>query len=163
MTHKDGVGAKLAHDLVLTASQWSGTLNVDADNPAASSASLKIDARSIEIVEAIGGKSMSDKDRKDIGKNIDDKVLQTGKYPELTFESTSVSGSEPNFNVAGNMTITGTTRPVNVALSVNGTDVTGKCTISQKDFGIKPFSAMLGAIKLRDDIDFELHLSLPSA
>jgi polyisoprenoid-binding protein YceI len=154
----------MAHDLILSPSQWSGTINIDADNPAASSATLSIDARSIEIVEAVGGmKSLSDKDRKDIGKNIDDKVLQTGKHPALTFESTSVSGAEPNFNVAGNMTITGNTRPVNVALTVNGTDVTATTTISQKDFGIKPFSAMLGAIKLRDDVDFELHVSLPSA
>ena len=158
------MGAKLAHDLVLTATQWQGTLNVDSDNPGASSATLSIDARSIEIVEASGGvKSLSDKDRRDIGKNIDDKVLQTGKYPQLTFESTSVSGAAPNFTVAGNMTIAGATRPVDVALDVNGSDVTATTSISQKDFGIKPFSAMLGAIKLRDDVEFELHLSLPSA
>ncbi|MDX6410381.1 MAG: hypothetical protein QOE13_3452 [Gaiellaceae bacterium] len=158
------MGAKLAHDLVLTANKWNGTLNVDAENPAASSATLSIDPRSIEIVEAVGGmKSLSDKDRRDIGKNIDEKVLQTGKFPELKFESTSVSGSEPNFNVAGNMTIVGTTRPVNVNLNVNGTTVTGKASISQKDFGIKPFSAMMGAIKLRDDVDFELTVDLPSA
>jgi len=158
------MGAKLAHDLILTPAQWSGTLNVDADNPAASSASLAIDARSIQIVEAVGGmKSLSDKDRRDIGKNIDDKVLETGKHPQLTFESTSVSGSEPNFNVAGNMTIRGTTRPVNVALNVNGSQVTAKTSISQKDFGIKPFSAMMGAIKLRDDVEFELTVDLPSA
>jgi polyisoprenoid-binding protein YceI len=163
-SYKDGMGAKLAHDLILSPRQWKGTLNVDADNPAASSATLSIDARSIEIVEAVGGmKGLSDKDRKDIGKNIDEKVLQTGKFPELTFESTSVSGSEPNFNVAGNMTITGTTRPVNVSLNVNGTQITAATKISQKDFGIKPFSAMLGAIKLRDDVDFELTVDLPSA
>ena len=90
-------------------------------------------------------------------------VLQTNKFPQLTFASTSVSGAEPNFNVAGNMTIRGTTRPVNVALNVNGTQVNAKTTISQKDFGIKPFSAMMGAIKLRDDVDFELTVELPSA
>jgi polyisoprenoid-binding protein YceI len=158
------MGAKLAHDLVLTATKWSGTLNVDADNPAASSADLSIDARSIEIVEAVGGmKGLSDKDRKDIGKNINDKVLQTGKFPEITFQSTSVSGSEPKFTAAGNMTIVGNSRPVNVDLNVNGTTVVGTTKISQKDFGIKPFSAMLGAIKLRDDVDFELTLDLPSA
>ena len=158
------MGAKLAHDLVLTASRWSGTMTVDADNPAASGASLTVDARSIEIIEAVGGmKSLSDKDRRDIAKNIDDKVLETGKHPQLTFESTSVSGSAPNFNAAGNMTIKGTTRPVNVALNVNGTTVTAKTSISQKDFGIKPFSAMMGAIKLRDDVDFELTVDLPSA
>jgi len=158
------MGAKLAHDLILTPSQWSGTMNVDADNPGASSASLTIDARSIEIVEAVGGmKGLSDKDRRDIGKNIDDKVLETGKYPQLTFESTSVSGSAPNFNAAGNMTIKGTTRPVNVDINVNGSQVTAKTRISQKDFGIKPFSAMMGAIKLRDDVDFELTVDLPPA
>ena len=158
------MGAKLAHDLILTPTQWSGTMNVDADNPAASSASLTIDARSIEIVEAVGGmKSLSDKDRRDIAKNIDDKVLETGKHPQLTFESTSVSGSEPNFTAAGNMTIRGTTRPVNVALNVNGSQVTARTSISQKDFGIKPFSAMMGAIKLRDDVEFELTVDLPSA
>ena len=158
------MGAKLAHDLILAPSQWSGTLNVDADNPAASSATLSIDARSIEILEAVGGmKSLSDKDRRDIGKNIDDKVLETGKHPTLTFESTSVSGSAPNFNAAGNMTIKGTTRPVNVNLAVNGSQVTAKTSVSQKDFGIKPFSAMMGAIKLRDDVDFELTVDLPSA
>lgn len=154
----------MAHDLILVATSWNGTIDVDGDNPAASSATLTIDARSIEIVEAVGGmKSLSDKDRKDIGKNIDDKVLQTGKYPTLTFQSTSVSGAAPNFTAAGNMTITGTTRPVNVAITVDGNLVTAKATISQKDFGIKPFSAMLGAIKLRDDVDFELTADLPSA
>jgi polyisoprenoid-binding protein YceI len=158
------MGAKLAHDLILTATKWNGTLNVDADNPAASSADLTIDARSIEIIEAVGGmKSLSDKDRRDIAKNIDEKVLQTGKFPELKFASKSVSGSEPNFNASGDMTIAGTTRPVDVALNVNGTTVTGKASISQKDFGIKPFSAMMGAIKLRDDVDFELTVDLPSA
>ncbi|HWI03987.1 MAG TPA: YceI family protein [Acidimicrobiales bacterium] len=158
------MGAKLAHDLILSPSSWSGSLNVDADNPAASSATLSIDARSIEILEAVGGmKSLSDKDRRDIAKNIDDKVLETGKHPQLTFESTSVSGSAPNFTAAGNMTIKGTTRPVQVALTVNGSQVQAKTSISQKDFGIKPFSAMMGAIKLRDDVDFELTVELPSA
>ena len=158
------MGAKLAHDLILTASRWHGTMNVDADNPAASSASLNIDATSLEIVEAVGGmKGLSDKDRRDIGKNIDEKVLESGKYGQLTFESTSVSGSEPNFNVAGNMTIVGTSRPANLAVNVNGSTVTAKTSISQRDFGIKPFSAMMGAIKLRDDVDFELTVNLPSA
>ena len=159
-----GVGSLSLLLSTLPAAATAGTLHVDADNPAASSATLSIDPRSIEIIEAVGGvKGLSDKDRRDIGKNIDEKVLETGKFPELKFESTSVSGSEPTFNVAGNMTIKGTTRPVNVALNVNGSTVTGKTTISQKDFGIKPFSAMMGAIKLRDDVDFELTVNLPSA
>jgi polyisoprenoid-binding protein YceI len=163
MSYKDGMGAKLAHDLVLRATNWSGTLNVDG-SASGCSAALTVDPRSIEIVEARGGvKSLSDKDRRDIDKNINEKVLETNKYPELKFESTSCTGSEPNLTAAGNMTIKGTTRPVNVDLNVNGTTVTGKTSISQKDFGIKPFSAMMGAIKLRDDVDFQMTVNLPSA
>jgi polyisoprenoid-binding protein YceI len=158
------MGAKLAHDLILSPTSWRGTLNVDADNPAASSAELTIDAASIEILETVGGMmTLSDKDRKKIAKNMEEDVLHTSKFPELKFASTSVSGSAPNFNVAGEMTVRGTTRPVNVALNVNGTQVSGTTSISQKDFGIKPFSAMMGAIKLRDDVDFELTVDLPSA
>ncbi len=157
------MGAKLAHDLTLKATRWSGTLNVDG-SPAGCSATLSVDAGSIEIVEARGGvKSLSDKDRRDIDKNINEKVLETGKYSELMFESSSCGGSEPNFKAAGNMTIKGTTRPVNVDINVNGSTVTARTSISQRDFGIKPFSAMMGAIKLRDDVDFELTVNLPSA
>lgn len=163
MSYKDGMGAKLAHDLVLRATNWSGTLNVDG-SPSGCSAAVTVDPRSIEIVEARGGvKSLSDKDRRDIDKNINEKVLETNKYPELRFESTSCTGAEPNLTAAGNMTIKGTTRPVNVDLNVDGTTVTAKTSISQKDFGIKPFSAMMGAIKLRDDVDFQLTVNLPSA
>jgi len=158
------MGAKLAHDLILSPTKWSGTLNVDADNPAASSAELTIDARSIEILETVGGMmSLSDKDRKKIAKNMEEDVLHTNKFPELKFASTSVSGTAPKFQASGNMTIVGNTRPVNVDLNVNGTQVVATTSISQKDFGIKPFSAMMGAIKLRDDVDFELTVDLPSA
>ena len=163
MSYKDGMGAKLAHDLVLRATNWSGTLNVDG-SPSGCSAAVTVDPRSIEIVEARGGvKSLSDKDRRDIDKNINEKVLETNRYPELKFESTSCTGAEPNLTGAGNMTIKGTTRPVKMDLNVNGTTVTAKTSISQKDFGIKPFSAMMGAIKLRDDVDFQLTVNLPSA
>ncbi len=75
------MGAKLAHDLVLRATRWRGTLNVD-DNPAQCSATLTVDPSSIEIVEARGGvKGLSDKDRRDIDKNLNEKVLETSKYP----------------------------------------------------------------------------------
>ena len=151
------MGAKLAHDLILSPTRWSGTLNVDGDNPAASSANLTIDARSIEIVEAVGGMmSLSDKDRKDIAKNIDDKrpAHEQVPEPEVRLHFGERRGAELHrgrqhdhrrHDPPGERRRPGRRH-----------QVTAKTTISQKDFGIKPFSAMLGAIKLRDDVDFEL-------
>lgn len=162
-TFRAGMGAKIGHDLVLEAKKWNGTVNLDADNPSASSVELTVDLKSLEIVSATGGvKPLSDKDRADIAKNIE-KTLDTGKHPNVTFKSTSVSGSEPTVTINGDLTIKGQTRPVTLNVTANGDKVTGKASVVQTEFGIKPFSAMMGALKVRDSIDLELNCTLPSA
>ena len=163
-TYREGMGAKIGHDLTLEATRWSGTANLDPGNPSASSVNVKVDARSLEILSASGGvKPLSDKDRKDIAKNIDDKVLQTGKFPEITFQSTGVTGGPSQLTISGTLTIVGNSQPATLDVSVQDTKVTAKTTIVQSQFGIKPFSAMLGALKVRDSIDLQVELTLPSA
>lgn len=163
-TYKDGVGAKLAHNLVLSVGEWSGTINVDPDDVSACSAVVTVDATSFEIVEATSGvKPLSDKDRRTIAGNINDDILDTGRFPQLRFRSTAVSGSLPALTMAGELTIRDATRPVEVALRLADGDATATCSISHAAFGMKPYSAMLGAIKLRDDVDIELRLALPRA
>ncbi len=163
-TYKAGMGAKVGHDLVLEARRWSGTVEANPDNPSASSVQVTIDARSFEIVSASGGvKALSDKDSADIRKNMDDKVLQTNKYPEITFRSTQVSPTA----IQGDLTIVGQTQPATLNLSVQegsgDTTITGRATVTQTKFGIKPFSAMMGALKVKDDVDIQVELTLPSA
>ncbi|MDP9404255.1 MAG: YceI family protein [Actinomycetota bacterium] len=162
-TFRAGMGAKIGHDLVLEAKKWNGTVNIDADNPAASSVEVTVDLNSLEIVNATGGvKPLSDKDRADIAKNIE-KTLDTGKHPNVTFKSTSVTGSAPTVSVTGDLTIKGTTRPATLDVTADGNRVTGKASVVQTEFGIKPFSAMMGALKVRDDINLEFTCTLPSA
>ncbi|HUP69922.1 MAG TPA: YceI family protein [Acidimicrobiales bacterium] len=157
------MGAKIGHDLVLEAKKWNGTLNLDADNPSASSVEITVDLNSLEIVNASGGvKPLSDKDRADIAKNIE-KTLDTAKHPNVTFKSTSVSGSEPNVTVNGDLTIKGQTKPATLTVTADGDKLTGKTSVVQTEFGIKPFSAMMGALKVRDSIDLQLTCTLPSA
>lgn len=163
-TYKAGMGAKVGHDLVLEARRWSGTVEANPDDPSACSVQVTIDARSFEVIQASGGvKALSDKDSADIRKNMDDKVLQTSKYPEITFRSTQVTPTA----ITGDLTIVGNTRPVTLDLSVRDgagdTTLTGRTTVTQSQFGIKPFSAMMGALKVKDDVDMQVELTLPSA
>jgi len=165
-TYVGGMGAKMGHDLVLKATKWQGTVNLDADNPAATSVEVSIDPRSLEILQATGGvKALSDKDRGEIASNSD-KTLNTGKFPEITFKSTGVSGSAPNLRLTGNLTIAGKSSPVtldvNVADAGGETKLTGKTQVVQSDFGVKPYSK-LGALKVKDPVDVEIQLTLPSA
>ena len=163
--YKDGMAAKMGHDLVLEATKWSGNVTVDPENPSASSVQVTIDARSLEIIEATGGaKPLGDKDRKDIAKNIDEKILQTSSHPDITFDSTDVSGDAPRISLKGCLTLVVKSVPVTLDLTVNDNgQVSGRFTIVQSQFGIKPFSAMMGALKVKDAVNVEFDVTLPTA
>lgn len=165
-TYVGGMGSKMGHDLVLEARRWSGTVNLDADNPAGSGVEVTIDPRSLEVIQASGGvKALSDKDKKEIGQNLE-KTLQTAKFPEISFRSKAVSGSPPKVSVQGDLTIAGNTRPVTLDVSVDDaggqSKLTGKTTIVQTEFGVKPYSK-LGALKVKDPVDMQIVVTLPSS
>lgn len=167
-TYRAGMGAKVGHDLVLQATRWSGSVDLDPDNPSASAVDVTIDARSFQVVSGTGGvKPLSDKDRADICKNIDEKILHTAKFPEITFRSTEVVGAPPQLTVHGELAIHGQTRPVTLDVAVEdgggGARARATTTIVQSDFGIKPFTAMLGALKVRDDVGLDIDVGLPTA
>jgi polyisoprenoid-binding protein YceI len=165
-TYVGGMGSKAGHDLVLEATRWNGTVNVDADSPSATRIEVTIDPTSFEILQATGGvKSLSDKDRVEIAANSD-KTLSTGKHPQISFRSTRVTGMAPRLTLAGELTISGNTRPVDLEVTVQDapgeTRFTAKTVVVQSEFGIKPYSK-LGVLKVKDPVDIQVELALPSA
>ncbi|HET7487461.1 MAG TPA: YceI family protein [Acidimicrobiales bacterium] len=164
-TYVGGMGSKLGHDLVIEATRWRGTVNLDAGNPAATRIDATIDARSWNIIQAQGGvKPLSGGDRDEIAKNSD-KTLNTGKFPEITFTSTGVQGAAPNLKLQGNLTISGQSQPVTLDVRVQDgpseTKFTATGRIAQTAFGVKPYSK-LGALKVKDEIDVQIEVTLPA-
>ena len=155
--YKDGVAAKMGHDLTLEATSWSGTADINPDDPSSSSLQVTIPISSLEVIEGKGGaKALSEGDKRDIKKNIA-KSLGSG---EISFQSDSVSGS----SVKGNLTIGGKSGPVTLNLNVDDSGhATATTSFKQTDFGIKPFSAMMGALKVKDSVDVSVDLQLPTA
>lgn len=161
---REGIAKKVGHDLVLEATRWNATIVVDGNDPAQSTVTGTADPASFEIVGASGGvKPLSDKDRKDIQKNIE-KTLQTDRYREIAFRSTSVQPQgDTGATVQGELTLAGTTRPVEMQISLDGGgQAKASMTVQQTQWGIKPFSAMMGALKVRDAIDIEIQGSVPA-
>ncbi|MDQ3293645.1 MAG: YceI family protein [Actinomycetota bacterium] len=142
--------------------RWHGTLVVDAARPERSHATLTADAGSVEVLEGTGGLvGLTAMNRRDIGKAIERKVLRTGDFPEITFVTTAVAGAAPAFAVTGTLALLGATGPLPVTVAVDGTEVVARATFSHAAFGLKPYAALLGAIRLRDDVYLELRLTLP--
>jgi polyisoprenoid-binding protein YceI len=90
-------------------------------------------------------------------------TLLTNKYPHITFRSTSINGQSGAFTIKGDLTITGTSRPISLAVTVGGDgQVTVQTSVVQTQFRIKPYSAMLGTLKISEEVEVRATLMLPT-
>ncbi|WP_055478737.1 YceI family protein [Sphaerimonospora mesophila] len=160
-TGRTGLGAKAGHDLVIEVARWHGEAVVDPGDPAASSLTVEAEAGSLEVREGTGGvKPLTDSDRREIEKNIREKVLHTAEHPTIAFRSTGVEGTPESFRVHGDLTIVGVARPVTLDCRFEGDRVRGTATVTQSRWGIKPYSAFFGALKLSDDVEVRFDVGL---
>jgi polyisoprenoid-binding protein YceI len=161
-TYREGMAAKAGHDLIIEVQRWEATLEV-ADDPSQSSLELHADPRSLYPREGLRGiKPLTDKDREEIRKNIDHKVL--GAEP-ISFRSSAVeaSGDGDRLSVRGELSVHGQTRPASFELSV-GADgrMTGTVPLVQSEWGIKPYRGLMGALKVRDSVEVVFDGRLPA-
>lgn len=161
-TGRTGLGAKAGHDLTIEVTRWHGTATVDLDDPAASAVVVEAEVDSFAVREGSGGvKPLTDSDRREIEKNIREKVLHAREHPTIVFRSTRVDGTPEAFRVDGDLTIAGVTRPVTLSCrSAEGGRVRGTATVTQSRWGIKPYSAFFGALKLADDVEVRFDVGL---
>jgi hypothetical protein len=156
-TGKEGAAAKMGHDLVLTVNSWEATVE-GGDSP---SISLTADPNSVEVVEGSGGaKPLSDKDKGEIKKSITKKVLGSS---QITFKSSAVEDNGSQLVAKGDLSIAGGNSSVSVPLNVNGGSVSGSVTLNQDDFGIKQFSAMMGALKVAKQVEVVIEGQVPTS
>jgi polyisoprenoid-binding protein YceI len=161
--YREGFASAMGHDLVLEVTRWSAKVTVDEDDPTRSSLTATADVQSLEVREAVGGaKPLSNSDRADIKKNIE-KILGTRRYSEIAFRSTAVKPAAGNrLTIAGELTIKGVTRPADLELTINDGRAKATTTVVQSQWDIKPFSAFMGALKVRDTVEIEAEVSVPN-
>ena len=157
-TGRSGAAAKAGHDLVLEVTSWEATLDV-GDSP---SLQLSADPTSLKVVEGQGGMQALDDDGKaDILKSIDKDVL---KKKAIQFRSTSVDQRDGGLAVDGELELAGKTAPLqfDVRVGDDGT-VSGSATVKQTDWGMKPYSALFGALKVNDEVEVVVDGKVPTA
>jgi polyisoprenoid-binding protein YceI len=160
-TGRRGAAAKAGHDLLIHVTAWQATLEVGTD-PAATSISLDADATSLRVREGTGGMQALDEDDKaNIHQTIDDEVL-LGKG--ITFRSTAARAAPDGsrISVQGDLTLVGNAHPIAFDVVVgDGGKLSGTAVVKQSDWGIKPYSALFGALKVADEVEIAFDASLP--
>jgi polyisoprenoid-binding protein YceI len=158
-TSRSGLGRRAGHDLTIEATRWSGTATVGAD-AASSSVEVTVEVDGLEVREGTGGVlPLSDSDRTEIQKNLR-KVLQADRHPTIAFRATGASGTPEDLTVEGELTILGRAQPLTVRASEKDGRLVGGATVRQTRWGIKPYSAFFGALKLADDVEVAFDLAL---
>ena len=160
-TYREGVASKIGHDLVLEVGRWRATVEIAAD-PADSAIELSADPDSLEVREGVGGvKPLSDADREEILENIDQKVLR-GEPIEFRSSAVRIGPDGERLEVEGELSIAGRTHPLATELEI-GADgrLHGTIGLTQSDWKIKPYSGLMGALKVRDRVDVVIDARLP--
>jgi polyisoprenoid-binding protein YceI len=133
-----------------------GTIYTDEQNPTKSSVETTIKAASLDTRT----------DQRDTHLRSGD-FLDVEKFPTITFKSTRVEGDKDRFELTGDLTIRGATRPITLDVSFEGRSkdpwggeragftATGK--IDRRDFGLTWNVALeTGGILVGHDIKIEI-------
>jgi polyisoprenoid-binding protein YceI len=158
-TGRTGAVAKAGHDLLLHVTDWEGTLEVGADS-APSRVEVRVDGGSLKVQEGTGGmQALDDDDKANIEQTIDDEVL---RRDQITFRSTEVAAAGDGLRVTGDLTMLGQTAPLTLDVAVDEGTLTAAGVVRQTDFGMKPYSALFGALKVADEVRISLAASWPA-
>jgi len=161
-TSRTGLGRRAGHDLTIEATRWQADVVVNTTDPGQSSVTMTIEAGALQVRQGTGGlKPLTDADRADIKTTIGEKILLTGEHPVITFTSAQVTGTVDAFQITGNLTILGQGRPITVYGGSDDGRIRGHATITQTQWGIKPYSAFAGALRLADDVQIEFDFAIP--
>ncbi|HEV7899578.1 MAG TPA: YceI family protein [Planosporangium sp.] len=160
-TRREGLAAKIGHDLTIEITDWSADVEVP-DDPAQTRLTVRVGLGSLAVREGTGGAApLTDADRREIRRNAD-KALAVDRYPAAVFTADRV---QPGAGVVdGRLTLHGVTRPVQLRVSRVGPGrYRGTATVTQSEYGIRPYSAFLGALRIRDAVAVEFEVDVGRA
>jgi len=153
----EGLLSMFGHDPVIGVKDFQGEASFVPETFENASLKLTINANSLRVVNDV-----KEKDRQDIERTMRDEVLETGKFPEIVFQSNNVSLSrigEGRYRarVIGDLTLHGVTQSnisinCEVTLNNDGLKTKGDFVIKQTDYKIKLVSVAGGTLKIKNEV-----------
>lgn len=149
-----GPAAVMGHRLTLAMRHWRATTRWVGDDPVA--AELVVDTGSLEVIRGEGGVTPLSGPEKILVRGNASRSLDAKRYPRITFEANTIDKTADGYRLSGVVTIHGTSREqvVNLRVDDQGANwsLSSETTVRQSDFGIKPYSQLLGSLKVADDV-----------
>ncbi len=149
LAFREGVLSAVGHDLLLRATRFSAELSEDK-----SRLKVRCDAASLVVETAMrDGRPLPDAfsaaDVRKIERSTREEVLEASRYPEILFETRSI---DPAGTFTGTLDLHGRARELSGRWHLSDGRLEGELAIDQPAFGVRPFTAMLGALKVRREV-----------
>lgn len=148
-----GPAAKMGHRLTI-AVEWQATVQWAGGEPV--SAALIVDVGSLVVQRGDGGVTGMSGPEKALARSNALKSLDADRFPHIRFQSDSIQKIGGGYRLDGTLEIHGTTRERAIELLVeetaDGWRMSCDAEVSQAEFGVKPYSLMLGAMKVADEV-----------
>jgi polyisoprenoid-binding protein YceI len=151
---KAGLFSTAGHEHWISAPIDRGSLD---DSEASEHVAFVVQARKL-MVEP--DKDLSADKQAEVQRTMQEKVLESDKYPEISFRSSSVKKtSSDSWTVTGILSLHGSSNRVSATVRrVQGRYV-GRCRIKQTDFGIEPVTVGGGLVKVKNELDIEFDVA----
>ena len=144
---KTGLFSAAGHDHWVSAPITSGEISAMG----ARHVSFSVDTNRLKVKP---DPKVNPKEEAEIQETMQQKVLESEKYPLIQFQSSSVAeAGSGSWRVTGKLTLHGVNKSILVTVNQAGETYSGNARIKQTDFGIQPVRAGGGAVRVKNELD----------
>lgn len=149
-----GRAARMGHRLTIAMRRWQATVTWAGDEPAA--AELAVDVDSLDVVRGEGGVTPLSGAEKALVRANALRSLNAERFPEISFAADSIEKCADGYRLTGPLRIHGKTRKQIIDLGTtdfgDSWRMSARATLRQSDFGVKPYSLLMGSLKVADEV-----------
>lgn len=155
-----GSASRMGHRLTIAMRSWHATVEWDGEVP--SSVEVTVDLDSLDVLRGEGGMTPLSGAEKVLIRSNALKTLRVKKSPQAVFRSTTIERSGSVVRIAGVLELAGHSGEQNVEVEVSDNSVLGSAQVRHSDFGLKPYSMLMGAMKVADEVAVSLTVTRPA-
>lgn len=157
-----GLLSSLGHSPTFAVRDYAGDARFGGGEIRGLELELIIYSDSLELTDRVGPV-----DRREIEDRMRRDVLETAVYPEIRFQAAhladeAIAPGRFRLRIGGPLALRGVSRPQQIELELllfkDGLGLRGGCSLRPSEFGIKPVTALAGAIRLKDELKLSFDL-----
>lgn len=156
-----GRAANFGHRLTLAMTSWQATVWWTGDHPAV--VELSVDVDSLQVRRGDGGLTPMAGPEKALARSNALRSLDAARFPVIRFRADDIGKTSDGYRLTGTLDIHGQTRGRAIDVHVDNLGdawrFTGQSDVRQSEFGVKPYSLLMGSVKVVDDVTVTFNIS----